>query len=132
MSAPPSNFLRLSRYALIGAGSNAGMYAGFVLLCRAGMDAKASMTCTYAAGIAFTFVFNRRWTFRDYHAYRGSFLRYCVVYAAGYLVNLAALWFLVDRLGWSHDAVQAALILLVAAGLFLAQKHWVFRAARPA
>lgn len=47
-------------------------------------------------------------------------------YGLGYLVNLTALYLCVDRLGWPHEAVQGAMVFVVAALLFVLQKFWVF------
>ena len=54
-------------------------------------------------------------------------LRYAVTYAFGYLLNLTALFALVDILGLPHRPVQAVLIVTVAVSIFLLQKYWVFR-----
>ncbi len=84
------------------------------------------MTLLYAVGTLYTFLFNRRWTFR----YQGSVLesmpRYVATYALGYLFNLVALIVLVDWYALPHQLVQGALILMVAGLLFLLQKFWVF------
>jgi len=60
---------------------------------------------------------------------RTALFRYWIVYVLGYLLNLAVLMILVDRVGLSHQLVQGIMILVLAILLFVAQKFWVFRIA---
>jgi putative flippase GtrA len=52
--------------------------------------------------------------------------RYLVAHIFGYLVNLLILLTFVDRLGYSHQWVQAAAIIVVATFLFVAFRYFVF------
>jgi putative flippase GtrA len=121
----------LLRYALVGLTSNIVLYLGYLLLTGAGIGHKTAMTLLYTLGVIQTYILNRRWTF----LYRGeipkSMLRYAASYAFGYLFNLIALFVLVDILTLRHQVVQAVLIVLVAAMVFLLQKFWVFRRSGP-
>ncbi|MCC2970841.1 GtrA family protein [Massilia sp. IC2-476] len=132
--APPSALhtarRQFARYVVVGLASNFLCYLAYLGLGKAGMDPKLAMSILYCVGVLQTFVFNRRWTFGQTGMARTSFLRYCAAYGAGYLVNLAALYLLIDRYGYPHQIVQAVMILVVAAMLFAAQKFWVFRAPR--
>ncbi|MBE7369922.1 GtrA family protein [Ramlibacter sp. HM2] len=120
---------QFARFATVGLVSNAVLYAAYLVLTAAGMGAKLAMTLLYAVGVCQTFVFNKRWTF----SFRGpgapAFSRYAVSYALGYLVQLAILHVFVDRLGFPHQAVQAAAMVQVAVLLFLLHRFWVFPAA---
>ncbi len=120
---------QLLRYAAVGVASNLLCYLVYLGLTRLGMDPKLAMSLLYALGVLQTFVANKRWTFEHGGARGPVFYRYCVAYGAGYLFNLGVLYILVDRLAYPHQAVQGAMILVLAAMLFLAQKFWVFRAA---
>lgn len=84
------------------------------------------MTLLYVVGVAQTFYFNRGWTFEHNGIISSALLRYIIVYAFGYVFNLALLVVFVDHCGWSHQWVQGGAILLTAIFLFLAQKLWVF------
>lgn len=118
---------QLARYGLIGLLSNAALYLAYLALTGAGMGPKVAMTLLYALGVAQTFIFNKRWSFRHGGANRPAFVRYCIVYALGYLFNFLALIAFVDHLGYPHQIVQGVLVLLLALILFLLQKFWVFR-----
>ena len=85
------------------------------------------MTVLYVAGVVQTFFFNKSWSFRFGGLRARTFARYCVAYALGYVANFLALLFLVDRLGYPHQIVQAIMIVLLALMLFTLQKYWVFR-----
>jgi putative flippase GtrA len=126
-----STYGQFWRYAAVGLASNLALYAAYLLLTHLGMPSKLAMTLLYAMGVAQTFVFNKRWSFRSGGATKTQFRRYCAAYAFGYFFNLSALFLLVDRLGWPHQVVQGILILINAILLFLLQKFWVFRASPP-
>jgi putative flippase GtrA len=123
---------QFARYAVIGLASNAIAFLLYLALTHFGLGHKLSMTLLYGIGVLQTFVFNKRWTFAHRGEHGPVFLRYCLAYAAGYLINLGALLVLVDRHGFAHQAVQGVMVLALAVMLFLLQKYWVFRpAGRP-
>ncbi len=118
---------QLIRYGIVGVASNAVGYLIYLAITAAGMEHKLAMTLLYAVGVAQTFIFNKRWSFRHAGAHGTAFVRYCAAYAVGYFINLAALFILVDRLGYAHQLVQGVMIFVLAAMLFILQKFWVFR-----
>jgi len=118
---------QLIRYGIVGVASNAVGYLLYLAITAAGMEHKLAMTLLYAVGVAQTFIFSKRWSFRHAGAHGTAFVRYCVAYAAGYFINLAALFIFVDRLGYAHQLVQGVMILALAVMLFILQKFWVFR-----
>ncbi|PIQ52191.1 MAG: polysaccharide synthesis protein GtrA [Comamonadaceae bacterium CG12_big_fil_rev_8_21_14_0_65_59_15] len=116
------------RYVLVGLGSNAAVYVIYLLLTGWGWNPKVAMSLLYLVGVLQTFVFNKQWSFRFNGAATPAFVRYATVYAVGYVVNLSALLLLVDQMGWPHQWVQGAMIVVVAVMLFVAQRYWVFPA----
>src|SRR5262245_11583277 len=90
---------QLMRFGTVGLISNAVLYAVYLALTHYGLGAKLSMTLLYAAGVIQTFIFNKRWSFLHLGSHGPPFVRYCLSYALGYLVNLLALFVFVDRLG---------------------------------
>jgi putative flippase GtrA len=123
---------QIVRFAVVGLVSNALLFGLYLLLTNAGLSYVPAMTAVYAIGIAQTFVANRSWTFGHADRLGSPFVRYVVTYALGYLLNLALLTTLVGGLHLPHAWVQGALIFVVAAFVFVLQKHWVFRVAAPA
>lgn len=118
---------QLFRYGIVGVLSNAVGYLLYLGITAAGMEHKLAMTLLYAVGVAQTFVFNRRWTFRSDGPAGSALMRYVAVYALGYAINYVVLVLLVDRLGLPHQMVMAGLFVLMAIYFFIAQKFWVFR-----
>lgn len=119
---------QLVRYGVVGLASNLLCYLAYLGLTWLGMAPKPAMSLLYGVGVLQTFVFNKRWTFGHGGAARDTFWRYCAAYGLGYLLNLALLSVLVDRLGYPHQLVQGVAIPVLAVMLFLMQKFWVFRA----
>jgi putative flippase GtrA len=118
--------IQLSRYVVVGLTSNAVGYLLYLLLTQQGLGPKLAMSLLYCIGVIQTFVFNRSWSFRHAGAAGTALIRYALVYALGYVVNLLALIVLVDQVGLPHQLVQGVMILAVAVMLFLAQRYWVF------
>jgi len=117
---------KLFRYGLVGVASNLTIYFLYLLLTCFGVEPKAAMTVVYIIGTSIGFIGNRSWTF----AHRGNFgsaaLRYLLAHLLGYLLNFLILSTFVDSLGYPHQWVQAAAIVIVAGFLFIAFKHFVF------
>jgi putative flippase GtrA len=115
------------RYAVVGLTSNLLLYLAYLALTHLGMGHKTAMSLLYATGTCLTFVFNRNWTFGHNGRISRAFVSYVAVYLVGYLFNLLALYFLVDKLGFDHQWVQGCLIFVVAVLLFTLQKYVVFK-----
>jgi putative flippase GtrA len=120
------------RYILVGLGSNAILYLGYLGLTGLGVGHKLAATGLYVIGTFHTFFINRSWTFKHAGNMRNSLLRYWIAYACGYVANILLLALLVDVAGYPHEIVQGILILVVALTLFVLQKYWVFASAQPA
>jgi putative flippase GtrA len=120
-------FGQFTRYSVVGLTSNLVLYLAYLGLTGFGWGHKIAMSVLYAVGILQTFVFNKKWTFSHNGNLSLSFARYVYIYSVGYLLNLGALFVLVDCLGYSHELVQAVMVLAVAVLIFVMQKVWVFR-----
>lgn len=117
---------QIIRYATVGLASNLALYVAYLAITFLGVGHKTAMTVLYAIGVGVTFTLNRNWTFKHKGHISKSFFSYLVIYALGYLLNFAALFLLVDRMGYSHQLVQGIMIILVALFLFILQKLIVF------
>jgi putative flippase GtrA len=125
-------FAQLVRFGVVGLVSNGILYAAYLALTYLGMEHKAAMTLLYAVGVLQTFAMNKRWSYRHRGAAGLAFVRYGIVYLAGYLLNLGVLLVLVDRLGYPHQLVQGAMIVVIALFTFVTLKLWVFAERPPA
>ena len=117
----------LVRFAVVGIISNVALYLAYVGVTLMGIGPKVAMTLCFVAGVLFSFVLNRNWSFKSTSPTSGAFLRYAIVYLVGYLLNLAGLLAFVDWWGFPHEIVQACMIAVVAVLMFVAQRTWVFR-----
>ena len=115
------------RYAVVGLGSNLLLYLTYILITQRGVGHKIAMTLLYAVGVSLTFVFNRNWTFSHQGHVTKSFIAYLLTYALGYVLNLVALYVLVDKFGFRHQWIQGFMIVILAILLFTLQKYFVFR-----
>lgn len=130
VTAPRPLFAQLLRYALVGALSNLAGYLVYLLITHLGAGPKITMTLLYTTGAAIGFWGNKTITFSHQGEGIAVGVRYILVHAVGYLINLALLYTLVDRLGYAHQIAQAFAICVVAAFLFVAFKYFVFRVSR--
>ena len=117
---------QFSRYATVGLVSNGVLYVVYLAFTWYGLGPKFAMSLVFIMGIIQTFMFNRSWSFSYQFRDPQAFIRYVLAYFSAYCLNLGLLLICVDRLGWPHQAVQAAVIVGLAFYLFLLQKFWVF------
>jgi putative flippase GtrA len=118
---------QLVRFAVVGLASNLLLYLAYLVITALGMGHKTAMSILYVTGVCLTFAFNRNWTFGHGGHIPTAFLAYVALYAFGYLLNLFALFVLVDRLGYDHRWVQGLMIPSLAVFFFFSQKFLVFR-----
>ncbi|WP_206455790.1 GtrA family protein [Aurantimonas marina] len=116
------------RYGLVGLAANGIGYAIYLIITAFGWEPKLAMSLLYLLGAGIGFLGNRVWTFRDHGRVWPALWRYGAVHGIGYGTNFMLLYILVDRLGYPHQIVQAAAILIVALVLFLCFNLFVFRA----
>lgn len=119
---------QLLRFGFVGLTTNLLGYLLYLSLTFAGLAPKVTMTLLYTSGATLSFVLNRRWTFGYKGAASRAGLRFAMAHVAGFGVNYAMLAMLHDQLGWPHELVQAMAVLVVAAGLFVAFRLFVFPA----
>ena len=117
---------QLIRYGLVGVASNAAIYFVYILITYLGIEPKTAMTLMYLLGATIGFMGHRKWTFAHSGATSTAVLRYVLAHTFGYLLNFLILYTFVDRLGYAHQWVQAAAIIIVAVFLFIVFKFFVF------
>jgi putative flippase GtrA len=118
---------QLIRYGLVGLVSNLTIYFVYLLITYLGVEPKTAMTLVYIIGASIGFIGNRKWTFAHRGDPTSAALRYVLAHLCGYLLNFMILFTFVDRLGYAHQWVQAAAIIIVAGFLFIVFKYFVFR-----
>jgi putative flippase GtrA len=116
------------RYAAVGVVHNLSGYLLYLLATYLGAEPKLTMSVLFFLGVALSFLLNRSWTFQHSGYAARSLWRFVVVYLGGYALNLLALMWFHDRLGYAHQWVQGCAIVVIALLMFLLNRYFVFRA----
>lgn len=121
-------FAELMRYACVGLAVNLAGYLIYLLVTALWLSPLTAVSIFYPLSVLVGYFAHRRHTFRHHSRglEGGMLVRYLAVYAVGYLINIGLLEFFYVRLGYAHQLVQGAAILIVAGFLFLAMKVFVF------
>ncbi|OOL38147.1 GtrA family protein [Pseudomonas sp. FSL W5-0299] len=114
------------RYGAVGLANNLMLYLGYLLVVYSGVGEKSAMTLMYMIGVAISFIANYKWTFSQ-KTNRGALVRYIQMHVAGYLINFAMLFVLVDIFHHPHELIQVLAIITVAFFGFFMCKFYVFR-----
>lgn len=117
---------QLTRWVIVGLVTNAVLYLAYLVLTRSLFSPKMAMTVVYVAGVLLGFVGHRTWSFEHTGPANLALLRYIAAYASGYAMNFVGLVIGIDVLGQPHEAVQAAMVVIVAMTMFVVQKAYVF------
>lgn len=115
------------RFGIVGLLSNALLYLLYLLLTTGGAGHKTAMTLLFVAGTLQTFIINKHWTFGHRGLTQSSFIKYVIAYGSAYILNLGMLFLFVDLLGCPHQIVQGLMVVVIAGGLFVLQRFWIFR-----
>lgn len=92
-------------------------------------DARANLA-GYLAGLAFSFVLNRRWTFRSDAAALPALARFLLVFGVSYLLNIAIVLGLI-RLGLNNYLAHMAGMPFYSVAFYLGCRHVAFPVAAP-
>lgn len=114
------------RFFIVGVFTNVSLYIVYLLITWLGLDHKLAMTLVYISGVLMGFTLNRNWSFRHRGHISHGFMRYSVIYAVGYLVNLTGLYLLVDIAGYPHQIIQLLIAIMLAVMFFILMRLWIF------
>jgi len=96
------------------------------LLTALGLNYVLANAGGYLVGLMTSFLLNKHWTFRAKGDQKGELIRFLAVFAVGYLVNIAAVAFAVEILGWRALVAQLVGVACYVALSFLGMKFLVF------
>jgi putative flippase GtrA len=123
-------FLRLASqvvsFGVIGVINNVVLYGVYLLLTFLGVNVLVAMTLVFCAGVLLSWFLNGRFTFKR-RLTSVSAKRMGVAYLVAYLANVFFLGVSHYVFYLPHEAIQGVIMVLLAVGLFFAQRHWVFR-----
>jgi len=115
------------RFGVIGIKNNVIYYLLYVILSLAGVGHGFAVSAIYVFGILYSFLFNKRFVFRDHRHSWNLFARYTLVYVLAWGLNLVSLRFLTVKVGLNHFLAQGLLIFAISGVLFVSLKIFVFR-----
>jgi putative flippase GtrA len=89
------------------------LFVLYLLLTSFGLAPMLAMSGLFALGTIQTFMINKRWTFMHQVSTQAYFLKYATIYCLSYLINLTALFILVNKLNYPRQIVQGLMILIL-------------------
>ena len=120
--------LQFIRFNLVGIANTGLTYAVYAILVFIGVNHFIALVADYAVGIVFSFLMNKRLTFRIRgRTGIGTFARMVGTYMLLLTLNALMLWALVDKRGVNTYLGQAIALVVVALLSFAAQRLVVFR-----
>lgn len=120
----------LARYSIAGVINGIVCYA-VVFACMAkGVGAGTSNALGYLAGLITSFLQSRHWVFRSAGRIVDDWLRFLLVFALSYCMNLLTLRALLD-IGANAYFAQLASCAVYVGVSFALNSHWVFRRRLP-
>jgi putative flippase GtrA len=121
--------IRMAKFALVGLLNTGLDFAVFmVLVYGLAVPSGWGQAASYSCGIANSYWWNRRWTFRATN--RRSWpelLRFVVLNGVSFAGATAVLLGLQYRLGWAPAGAKAVSILVSLAVNYAGSRYWVFR-----
>ena len=117
---------QIARYGVVGVLNNFLGYLVYLAVTWVWLDPKIAVTLMYPIGAVTAYFGHAKYSF----AYSGrtsqGLARYVIAHVIGYGTNVGMLYVLSDKLGYPHQLVQAAAIVVVAGILYLLFRYFVF------
>ena len=128
-ACPPFWDQELIRFLLVGVSNTTVSYLVFLLgyhILFVG-DTLISQPLSYSIGIAWSYFWNRKWTFQSSAVVKSEFLRFLIVQIALLFLSTALIYYAVDW--WNIDAsiCWIFVMLLITALNFMLTKRYVFK-----
>lgn len=124
------HFNQLFIYGALGLVGTAGHYLVLYLMVEfVGLAVLTSSSAGFVTGAVINHELNRRFLFhRTQRSYSGSVVRFFIVAAAGFLVNLSVMYVLTGIFSVYYLIAQVVATGLVFLATFLVNKLWTFQA----
>lgn len=113
-------------FGIIGVINNVALYGVYLLLTFLGVNVLLAMTLVFCGGVLLSWLLNGRFTFKRRLTSINA-KRMGVAYVVAYVANALLLGVSHYVFSLPHEAIQGVIMVLLAVGLFFAQRHWVFR-----
>lgn len=123
------NERRLIRYIVVG-GVVMGLYllTLFVLIEYAGTPTPVAILIAYLSTAIVRFLLHRSWVFSaDYNMMHSHFIKYLVMMACSYFLNVATTELLAHRFLWEAGYVAISSAIIATAFAYVTSLKWVFK-----
>ena len=113
-------------FGIIGVINNVALYGVYLFLTFLGLNVLLAMTLVFCGGVLLSWLLNGRFTFKRRLTSINA-KRMGVAYVVAYVANALLLGVSHYVFSLPHEVIQGVIMVLLAVGLFFAQRHWVFR-----
>jgi len=122
-------FIHLVKFIIIGASNTIITYICFFILYKTLLagDAFYSQCLSYAAGIIWSFIWNKRWTFSEKPNTWASFASFLTLQLMLLLISAFALDIAKGNLDWNINLIWGCVMAVSTAINFVITKYLVFR-----
>lgn len=118
---------QISRFIFVGILNTIVGYGAYFILLYLNIYYMIALFISHVIGVAHSFVWNKKWTFKSGGDARREIVKFISVYGATFLINLLILALFVEKLMLSPKTGQVFALGIVTMISFLGHKYWSFR-----
>jgi len=116
----------LIRYSLTGAGMTVTIYLAYLGVTALNVTPVWAIAMVYPLAVLASYFLNKSWAFRSSRPHVESVWRFILTHSVGYLLNISLLAVFTTVFPWSHQVVEAIVLVVVGGFLFFALRLFVF------
>lgn len=117
----------VSRFIFVGILNLILSYGVYFILLYLNMYYIFALLISSVIGIAHSFIWNKKWTFKSKGDVRKESIRFISVYGIAFLINLVILALFVEKLMFNPKIAQVFALSVVSIISFYGHKYWSFR-----
>jgi putative flippase GtrA len=118
--------LQTFKFGLVGLLNTLIGYGVYFILLR-WINYLIALFIAHVIGVANSFFWNKYWTFKSKNKYHAEILRFVLVYAFTFIINVILLSLAVSKYHINAKIAQALILFLVTLISFFGHKYWSFR-----
>lgn len=117
----------ISRFIFVGILNTIVGYGAYFILLYLNMYYILALLISSVIGIAHSFIWNKKWTFKSKGDVRKESIRFISVYGIAFLINIVILALFVEKLMLDPKIGQIFALCIVTLISFFGHKYWSFR-----
>jgi len=118
---------QISRFIFVGILNTIVGYGAYFILLYLNIYYMLALIIMYVIGVAHSFIWNKKWTFRSMGSTRNEGIKFVSVYCIAFLINLIILALFVEGLKLNPQIGQVFALGIVTLISFFGHKYWSFR-----